>query len=215
MSDDTSRPAPPPPAPFHLRHRTRPTELGDMDAATFRAQGPSARRVDRGLPRTQRSLSRTRAGEAGRNRGIASDSGAGRRRTVRSHPRRLRKADRPGPDALESPWVLRVFRDQRERARHSRGLPVVGAQSAGDAVAHVAIGHRARSGDRRMAARSDGTAVILRRRDLRHRVDLHAARARRRARDESARRADARIERTRRRPARTHLLLGACAQLRR
>ena len=45
------------------------------------------------------------------------------------------------------------------------------AQPAGDALAHVAGGHRARGGRARLAARADGPAGRVRRRHLRHGVD--------------------------------------------
>ena len=56
-----------------------------------------------------------------------------------------------------------------------------GAERAGDAVANVASGDRARRGRARVAAPADRPARFVRRRHLRHRVDLDAACARGRA----------------------------------
>ena len=53
---------------------------------------------------------------------------------------------RPGPDALEPPAASSLFRHQREPAGRARRVPVGGAQPAGDALADVAGGHRARRG---------------------------------------------------------------------
>ena len=105
-----------------------------------------------------------------------------RRRAVRRDLRGLRARLLPGHHALESSRLLRLLRDHRQRARHSRRVSVRRAERAGDAVADVAGGDRARGSDARLAAAAARTAGRLRRRHLRHRVDLDAARARGRAR---------------------------------
>ena len=105
-----------------------------------------------------------------------------RRRTVRRDLRRFRARDHARHHALEPPGLLRLLRDHRQRARRARGVHLGGAQRAGDAVAHVAGGDRARGGDAGLAAPADRAARHVRGGHLRHRVGLHPARARRRAR---------------------------------
>ena len=119
---------------------------------------PRARRLDRGLPRGVRALPGSAARRARRR-----SPGAARRsprawRAVRRHLRGLRAGPRPGADALEPSGLLRLLRDHRQRARRARGVSLRRAQPAGDAVAHVAGGDRARRGRARLAARPDGPA---------------------------------------------------------
>ena len=110
-------------------------------------------------------------------------------RVVRGHLRRLRAGTRAGADPLEPSRVFRLLRDYRQRARHPGRIPVRGAESAGHALAHVARRDRARGGRARLASRAHGPARIVRRRHLRHRLDLDASRACGRARSGDSRRA--------------------------
>ncbi len=149
--------------------------------------------------------------EARRSRARAAGGGSGRRRAVRRHLRGLRAARRPRPHALEPSRFLRLLRDQRQRSRHPRGDAQRRPQRAGDAVAHVAGGDRARAGHAALAGAADGTAVDVRGRHLRHRLDLDAARAGGGTRGGRARRARSRDARAPGPPRRPRLLLGTHA----
>ena len=88
----------------------------------------------------------------------------------------------PGITHWNHPGFFAYFAITAQRARRPRRIPLGGAQRPGDALAHVAVSDRARGGGARLAATAAGAARIVRGRDLRHRVDLHASRARRGAR---------------------------------
>ena len=103
------------------------------------------------------------------------------RRELRRDLRGLRAHHPPGHHALEPSRLLRVLRHHRQRARRARGVPLGRAQRAGDALAHVAGGDRARRGHARVAAPVDRPSERVRGGHLRHRVRLDASCARGRA----------------------------------
>ena len=185
--------------------------LGDMDPAAFRREGH--RTIDwiadyfenienyrRPLPREARRdpigapLRRARTGGA-----------------LPADLRGLRAHHRPRDHALEPPGLLRLFRHHRQRAGRARGAVVRGAQRPGDAVEDVAIGDRVGGGCARLAPPADRPAAGVRRRHLRHRLDVEPARPGGGARGDRAGRALAGPARARGASQVPRLLFGARA----
>ncbi len=168
-----------------------------MDPETFRREAHRARGLDRRLPRDPSRypvLAQVAPGDVRRQ--LPAEAPA-ERRAVRRDLRGLREDHPAGRHALEPSRVLRLLRDHRQRTGRPRRVPLRRAQSAGDAVAHVAGRDGARRGDAALAAAPDAPAGRVRRRHLRHRLDLDAARAGRGARARGAGRPRARPGRAR------------------
>ncbi len=121
---------------------------------------------------------------------------AGRRaraaRALRGRVCGFRARPRPGADALEPSGVHGLLRELGQPAGRAGRDAGGGAQPAGDVVEDVAGVHRTRRGDAGLAARPARPAAGVRRRHLRHRVDLDAARPRGRPRARRAGSAGAR-----------------------
>ena len=177
-----------------MNTRSDMPHTGDMDPEAFRVEAHRVvdwladyfARPERYpvLSRADRARCGTRCPTTHPSR--ASRSGASSRTSSRSSS---------PAHALAPSGVLRVLRHQRQRAGRARRDARRRPERAGDALAHVACRNRARGSGPRMASRADWPAALVRRRHLRHGVDLHAARSRCRARGGGARRPRARAGR--------------------
>ena len=168
-----------------------------MPPDEFRRHGARPGRLDRPLLRARRALSRPSAGAARRPPSSSCRPQAPEaRRAFRAAARRPRALILPHAHALEPPRLLRLLRHHRQRARRADGDSVSAALNqqamlwrtspAATELEEVTLA---------LAAPPDGPARCVRGRHLRHRLDLHAARAGGGARARDARRARARARR--------------------